>query len=251
MRRIIPFYSFTKFNLEMQVKTLVSKPGRIAAQTKAMRTFSDVFSNDDLTDEEKDKLPSWMTRGFYALRKQEDGTLKSLMFTESPVAQPFDALTAKGILGSVSPFIRTPIEQMTGYDMYHGKPFSEVTNASGYKHAPSILKKYIGYDEIHFTDSNGKKKTWSVSLRPSRLNMVSNLPISSRVLSSIRQLSGNDITAKQKAMEQLFGASYMNVDMNKILKYEDKRTMKEYTDVLDTANVIYSFSKNITNKKEE
>lgn len=250
MRRIIPFYSFTRFNLEAQAKVLMETPGKAAAQLTTMDTFTDVFSNDDLTEEQKEKLPSWMKRGFYYLKKQEDGTLKSISVTESPFEQPFSAFSTKGILGSISPLIRMPIEQMTGYDMYQGKVFSDATNASGYKFAPKFIKDYIGYDEVSWTDDEGKTNTWSVSLRPSRMNLLNNTPLTARVTSSLRQLTDADNSKKQKATQFLLGTYYQDVDIEKVLKYEEKETLKNYTDVMDTAGILYQFKRNIISKDE-
>lgn len=250
MRRIIPFYSFTKFNLQTQAKVLVTTPGKSTAQLTAMDNFSKVFSSDDLTDEQKEAMPSWMKRGFYYMKKQKDGTLKSISVTDSPLLQPLDAFSSKGILGSISPLIRLPIEQMTGYDMYQGKVFADATNASGYKFAPKFVKDFIGYDDITFTDAKGKKQEWSVSLRPSRLNLINNLPPTSRVFGAMRQLSDANITKRQKAIEFLFGANYSDVDIEKILRYEEKATSKEYSDVLNAAGSIWSYKKNIVSKEE-
>ena len=250
MRRIIPFYSFTRFNLEAQAKVLMETPGKAAAQFKAMDTFTDVFSDDDLTDEQKEKIPSWMKRGFYYMKKQKDGTLKSISVTESPVEQPLSAFSAKGVLGSISPLVRVPIEQMTGYDMYQGKVFSDATNASGYKFAPKIIKDYIGYEEVEWYDDEGNKQVWSVSLRPSRLNLINNTPLTARVTSSLRQVTDSDNTKRQRAMQLLFGTYYKDVDMDKVLRYEEKETLKQYTDVLDTAGVLYQFKRNIVSKDQ-
>ena len=246
MRRIIPFYSFTRFNLEAQAKVLIGTPGKATAQLTAMETFTDVFSNDNLTDEQKEQLPSWMKRGFYYLKKQNDGTLKSISITENPLEQPLNAFTSKGILGSISPLVRLPIEQLTGYDMYQGKVFSEATNAGGYKYAPKFVKDYIGYDEIEWTDAEtGKKNTWSVSLRPSRMNLMNNTPLTARVTSSMRQLTDSDNTTSQRAKQFLLGTSYTDVDIEKVVKYEEKQTLREYTNVLDTSGVLYQFKRNI------
>lgn len=246
MRRIIPFYSFTRFNMEVQAKLLTSAPGRVNAQLTAADNFSKVFSQDDLTDEQKELLPSWMKRGFYSLKKNRDGTLKSVSVAEIPFEQPFDALSSRGILGSVSPIIRVPLEQLTGYDMYQGKVFTDVTNATAYKHAPRILKDFIGYDEVTFVDpKTGQKKEWSVSLRPSRMNLTNNLPPTSRIIGSIRQVESTDKSIAEKAMQQLFGFSFTDVDIEKVETLRERETLKNYTDILDNANIIYQFKRNI------
>jgi hypothetical protein len=251
MRRVIPFYSFTRFNLEAQVKTLIETPGKTASQIKAMRTFTDVFSDDDLTEEDKDLLPSWMKRGFYYMKKQEDGTLKSISVIDNPIYQPIQAFSAQGILGSISPLIRTPIEQASGYDMYQGKVFSEATNASMYKYAPKFIKDYIGYDELEFEDANGKMQEWSVSARPSRMNLLNNTPLTSKVLGSLRTMNNAKLSKEERQSSFWLGTSYQNVDMEKVLKYEERETIKAYEDVLNTYGVIGKFKKNYIKKDEE
>ena len=248
LKRLIPFYSFTKFNLELQAKTIMNTPGISAIQGKAMKTFTDVFSQDDLTDEEKESIPSWMKRGFYYYKKKKDGTLQSVSIGESPLQQPEQALSAKGILGSISPLVRGPIEQLSGYDFYQGKAFSEATNAAGYKFAPKFIKDFIGYYSYPYTDANGNEQTWEVALRPSRLNLVNNLPPTSRVFGSLRTLSDSRKSDDQIAKSLIFGTYYQDVDIEKIMKREEEDTKKLYEEKLRAANLIGTFEKNYVRK---
>lgn len=250
MRRIIPFYSFTRFNIELQAKALMTTPGKSAQVTRAYESFNDLFSQEELTDEQKALLPEYMQDGFMALRKSKDGTLKAVTGFESPIAQPLQALSAKGILGSVSPLIRVPLEQLTGYDMYQGKVFSDVTNAAAYKKYPKAVKDFIGYDEISWTDpETGETRKWQVSLRPARMNLLNNLPPTSRVINAFRDVTNEDRTVKERAMRTLFGINTYDVDFERLEKQREKELLKQYSTTLDTAGVIYRFQKNIIPKE--
>ena len=57
MRRLIPFYSFTRKNIELQLRTLGENPQRI---NQIMRFFGGIASSTGLTNEERAGLPEYL-----------------------------------------------------------------------------------------------------------------------------------------------------------------------------------------------
>lgn len=250
LRRIIPFYSFSKFNLENQVRTMFSSPGRTMTQIHAQDTFVNTFSQDDLTDEQKKILPSWMKRGFYYIKKQKDGTYKSTSVLESMVHQPIDAWQPENLLGSMNPFIKMGIEQTTGYDLFLGKTFSEATNADAYTWAPKPIKDFIGFHSYEYEHyETGEKIRKNVSLRPSRLNLMNNLPPTSRVISSIKNLS-SEKTTNDRIMRELFGFYYSDFDYEEQAKWEERKNKEMYENVLKTSGLIGQYKTNFVPKEK-
>jgi len=204
MKRMIPFYTFTRKNLELQVKTLFKTPGRISAQFTALQNVGDAMAGGQLTEEQREALPDWIKDGIAILKSNKDGTVEILGSLGTPIEQPFQQFQPNIMLGSVSPLIRAPVEHMSGYSFFHGKAMSDITNASAFKNAPKVIKDFIGFTEVKF-DKDGEEQTWNVALRPERMNLIQNFPFTSRVLSSLKQMQNENISGQSKILQQLVG----------------------------------------------
>jgi hypothetical protein len=246
MRRIMPFYTFTRKNLELQVRSLLTSPGRISAEVHSIQNIGDVMSgNAKLTAAENAALPDWIKTGSQILAKKNGENVTLMQGLPLPIEQPFSALQPNSILGSVSPLLRVPIEQASGWSFFQGKPLSDITNAAGYVHAPEVIKKAIGFTTINGKSSGGQPFTEYVALNPSVMNLFSNLPPTSRVMSSLKELqeSGDNMdTINQKVMEQLLGAKYYSFDLTQEAQIQQNQLKKELQDMLDRAGVTATYS---------
>src|SRR3990167_1022870 len=89
MRRLIPFYTFTRKNLELQVKTLLTTPGRVAAEVTTLSTLGEVMAGGKLSPEEEAALPDWIKVGIGILSKKKGETVEILGSLGTPIEQPF------------------------------------------------------------------------------------------------------------------------------------------------------------------
>lgn len=246
MRRIIPFYTFTRKNLELQVRSLLTTPGRIAAEVHSISNLGDVMSgNAKLSAAEQAALPDWIKSGAQIVANKQGENVTLLQGLPLPIEQPFKALAPNAILGSVSPLLRVPIEQATGYSFFQGKPLSDITNAAGYVDAPGIIKKAIGFTKVNGKTSSGQPFTEYVALNPSMMNLFNNLPPTSRVMSSLKEIqeSGQNMdTNTQKVMEQLMGAKYYSFDLTQQAQLQQNELKKQLQDELTKAGVTATYS---------
>lgn len=247
MRRIFPFYTWTRKNIELQVQTLLSAPGRIAAELHIGSNLGDAFSGGELTEEEKAVLPSYlrnsMASGFTFVKSK---TGDKVQF-QSTAQLPIDAMFTQGqmnvLMGSMSPLLRVPIEQATGYSFFKGKQLADITNALNYRTAPDALKEFIGYTEEQYKKSDGTIATAYISLRPERMNMVNNLPIEAKALTVLNQLTNQDKSTGEKAIYAMFGMSQSEQDLS-ILELQQKAAFRaEVIKVLKDAKVGREFHK--------
>ncbi len=243
LRRIIPFYTFTRKNIELQAKTLLTAPGRIAAEITALTTLGDVIAGQKLSDEDMDALPDWVKTGIILLKSKKGNTVEILGSLGTPIEQPFQQFQPNILLGSISPLIRVPIEQMTGYSFFHGKAMSDVTNAAAFKNAPKIIKNFIGYTEVSWTTEAGKKTTWNVALRPQRMNFLLNLPPTSRVLTSLRQMQAVDVSTQSKILQALIGIRPFAFDLEIEASRREKELRTQLEDTLSKARVTAKFTR--------
>jgi hypothetical protein len=243
MKRLIPFYTFTRKNLEMQVSGLFTTPGRISQQVTALGNLGDLFyGGQKLSQKEQDALPDWIKGGIGILAGRKGNNIDMIGSLGTPIEQPFQGLQPNQILGSISPLIRIPLEQMSGYSFFSQKPLSEVNNAGAFKYAPSIIKNLIGYTEVKGKSKDGTPFDFSVSLRPEMMNLILNLPPTSRILSSLRQIDTADVDTQHKIMQQLIGTKVYSFNLDVEAKRRENEMKAKLQDLLTKAGVTARYS---------
>ncbi len=243
MRRIMPFYTFTRKNIELQAKSLLTTPGRVAMEVKALNTIGDVISGEKLTKEEEDALPGWIKDGIGILSKKRGSTIEILGSLGTPIEQPFQGLQPNVLLGSISPLIRVPVEQMSGYSFFQGKALSDVTNAAAFEKAPQAIKDFIGYTDVSGKKKNGDPFNWSISLRPERMNLLLNLPPTSRVLSAMKQIGAVNVSDSAKVLQQLIGIRPFSFDLENESAKRERELRTKLENLLSNAGVTAKFSR--------
>ncbi len=247
MRRVIPFYTWTRKNLELQYKTFTSQPGRVAAEVKTIMNFGSVFDGQQLTEAEQKLVPEWLKNSLNLKVKNKTGADQLLSGFSTPVEQAFQQFTSNQILGGISPLIRFPLEKMTGYQFFRGKPTSQVIDASNYKYAPQALKDFIGYSEYRGVTKAGKKYDVSVSLRPERMMTLQNLPFS-RVITTLGNITDQTKTVGMKTLEGMTGVKTMSFN-EQLLEQKQQDTLRvALENVLTNAGVRGQFIRYYTKK---
>lgn len=243
LRRLVPFYTFTRKNIEAQVKTLIESPGRIAAQTTFLTNLGDMLAGEGLTPEQEAALPDWIKSGISILKKKNGSLVTIYGSLGTPIEQPFQALQPNAFLGSISPLIRIPTETATGYDFFQAKPISEITNATAFQHAPQVIKDLIGYTEISAKRKDGSRFTMRVALRPERMHLLLNLPPTSRVLSTLKQIETADVDTGSKILQQIVGVKPYSFDLEAEAQKRQNEQKAKLEELLSSAGVVYQFKR--------
>jgi hypothetical protein len=117
-RRVIPFYTFMRKNIPLQMELLATKPGRVAVMPKSLRAIQEA-TGLDLADKSFPGLsnlaPQWL-RESAAVRLAEGpmgagGTYMTPPFPFVEAAQMFQHPTE--LLEKISPLIKAPTELIT------------------------------------------------------------------------------------------------------------------------------------------
>lgn len=243
LKRLLPFYTFTRKNLELQYRALTQTPGYIAAEVKGLQNLGDAIAGGEMTEEEKDALPSWIKTGINFLVKRNGETVNILGSLGTPLEAPFAQFQPNVLLGSISPLLRLPVEQMSGYSFFQGKALSDVTNASAFKKAPKVIQDFIGYTEVTGKRSDGSKFQHAVALRPERMNFVLQLPPTSRVLSAMRQMENQDLDTQLKVWQQLTGIRPYSFDLEQEAARREKELRSKLEDLLTDAKVTAQYKR--------
>lgn len=179
MKRIIPFYTWMRKNIPLQIEQLAKQPHKYAALAKLYKNVG-----METTEEEKEALPSYVKEGFFTkLGKGEKGTTK---FLTSGSLLPWEDLgrlyrgsagrtVEREVLGSLSPFLKAPLEMVMNKDIFRGKNLDELGYSYGYsaRNFPKSIKELLQYKEEK--TAKGKTSYW---VNPQRYLLLQESPLS-------------------------------------------------------------------------
>lgn len=115
MKALFPFYTWARKNLEFQLRNIGKNSKRYLRLYNAMQGWRNgvVLDKDNEQEFHENYIPIW----------NEDGKITYIKF-----GLPFDEvdriLDGSGIVNSLSPIIKTPLEMITGYDFFTRKQFN-------------------------------------------------------------------------------------------------------------------------------
>lgn len=247
MKRIIPFYTFTRKNLEVQFKTLIHNPGRINMEIEATKSLGSLLGGEEMTDEEKKLLPSWLQSNINLKRKKDGGDWEVISGFGTPIEQPFQAINPNVLAGSISPIIKFPIETLTGYNFFRGKATSQITDAHDFRGAPEVLKEFIGYDEHTETRKDKTKYTRYISMRPENMNILLSLPYS-RIVSTLSQITDSDISGSMRALGGITGIKTTDFDQQRLEAKQENDLRKDLETLLQLSGIRGQFIRGYNKK---
>lgn len=239
MRRLVPFYTFTRKNLELQVGQLAKQPGKLATQAKLFTNISKTLSGGTLTEEETKKLPQFLQEGLGIVYKRTGNKVEIINSVGTPIEQIFSVLKPNALLGSLTPIAAVPLQIAIGKHFFFDKDLKDVDDAKAFKNAPQFIKDYIGFTVRKNKDGSNRY----VALDPTRLFILNNIPPSSRVVSVIGQISDENVSGKLKVLRQLTGLKPYGQDLDEQAMYQEKAKMRELQDLLDAAGVAPIFKR--------
>ena len=140
-KRLIPFYTWTRKNIPLQMKKLFQEPEKFAAISKATKAIESGVEKPDeryLGDYIKNNV------GVRVGTDKEGNTLYFLMGNWLPAAQAIDFLSQpiENFVQSVSPFIKTPIETWSNQSSYFKDSFGKPSKIERY---PKENQSFLGF----------------------------------------------------------------------------------------------------------
>jgi len=175
MRRIVPFYTWARKNIPLQLETLLTKPGKAATAghiQAAMRAREEDGRFIDTTI-----TPDWIHRRMIGTAKNDDGSISQLsgfgigLEDLSIFDRPFD-----DFIGMLNPLLKAPIQQATGKDFFRDIPLDRAEVApSVLRFAPKAFKDAIDFRAV--PEPTGETRFYRAN--PRFLNWLRGAPFAS------------------------------------------------------------------------
>jgi hypothetical protein len=152
MKRVVPFYTWLRKNLPLQVETMLSKPGKYATTYRATEDIGDIPSDTE--------APSFIRDAGGFRVGADNGKGGTYLIPNMSYADlgkiPMSFNDVRGLLGMINPILRAPIEQATNVSLFSGQPlenyggerekipFGQLIEKLGVK-SPTVSKRGLGY----------------------------------------------------------------------------------------------------------
>lgn len=201
MRRLVPFYTYTRGIVPSVIEQLAQSPGGVAASwakaTHSLRNDGDTF------------VPEYLGGGLaIPIGEEANGTQRFFTRMDTPPETAFENLrsnipdTLMGLLGQTNPLIKAPLEFATGKQFFTGRDLAELYPISG----NTLLDQVIMNSPISRLATTARtladeRKT----IADKALNLGTGLKISDVDMQRARELAERELIAEKLAGQQGIG----------------------------------------------
>lgn len=147
MKRVMPFYTWTRKNIPMEVEALMKRPKDFAVVQKGI---------DAIEGEDRDQpLPDW-AEDTGLIKMGDSGKYFNPNLPYQDLGRlPVNRDNIANLLASLNPLIRGPIEWTTNTEMYSGKPIERYANEEQTMPIIGTLMKLLGDETPPQVDKRG------------------------------------------------------------------------------------------------
>jgi len=236
MKRLIPFYTWSRNNIPLQLEQIAKQPGKYAAIGK----IQDIIGGKEGREEMKD-LPDWMKEQLN-FRIGGDNGLSLWLQLSLPVEDisklPVNEQGIRSIVSMMSPLIKTPIEIITNKNIYFGsdivnpelKNYPELQTAKTMnmvKNLPEPLKKFLNVKVIKKKTYVAGKPVWKEQVEMDAKKLYLLKSAFGRFYSTIEQVGGDKENIAQKLLRVLGGIPVREIDLETQRYWDSYNKAKE------------------------
>lgn len=247
LRRIIPFYSFTRKNIELQLKTLGENPQRI---NQILAFFGNMGDKPD--EEERQSLPKYIQNSIGVKMEDLPNGIKQYITGFGTPVEAFASLVNENpILYAISqsnPLIKAPVELGIGKDSFRQQDLKDVYDAKEYSAAPQFVKDMLGIHEVQKDvlqkQPNGKLKKVgerTVYMADPEKLLIARSLFSSRGFSWLDQIFDGDMEGFAKWLKIMTGVKVNQVDVELVDSLKERDQKRALEDLLIKAGEVSKF----------
>lgn len=239
MKRVMPFYRWTRGNIPLQLGEMVKQPGKYAAIGKLT---DDLQSDKEKAKEEYSALPPYMREDLPIRLGEKNGFSQYLYGLGLPVEDvnrlwKGSALrTLSSTIGDFSPLLKTPIELGTGQNLFTGEPISENSYVYPFVNQIPGLKQWLDVSEH-------KDKDGSISYRADPYKLYFLNTALGRFYTTAGKLTDDNTSGAVKFLYGLLGAKAKNVDIEKERYYRDKDEQDAIESQLENKGLLREYQR--------
>jgi len=239
MKRLLPFYRWTRGNIPLQLEQIVKQPGKYASLGK----FVDNLQVDkEKAKEEFQYLPPYMREGLPVRLGEKNGFSQYLYGLGLPV-EDINRLykgspqrTLASMVGELSPILKYPIEAATGQNLFTGEPIIENSRVYPFVNAVPGLREWLEVTEH-------KNKAGNISYRGNAYKLHFLNTALGRFYTTAGKLSDNNTSGVVKFLYGLVGAKAKSVDMEKEKFWRDQDVKDRLEQALESRGLINQFER--------
>ena len=244
MKRIMPFYTFTRNAVPLMIEQTLLQPGKIAAVYKAQHATGMSPSST-----EGKYLPAYL-RNQFTLKTGPDQLVAGFKIPYEEATQKLES-PLRGFMTSVAPWFKIPVELATGKNMYRGIDIANDTNGTQYKDMPKPLQDFLEFTAIKVpaNQATGRAAFTKYTVNPFKKYAIENFPFTSRAWNmALRVSQGKD--DPKNLLSIITALKTYDVNPQSQQDIYTNKTIKDLQKTLERLGGGYSYTQFLPNKKE-
>lgn len=239
MKRLLPFYRWTRGNIPLQLEQMAKQPGKYAAIGKLLGNLQ---SDKQKANEEFASLPPYMREGLPVRLGEKNGFSQYLYGLGLPVEDvnriwKGDAKrTVASMVGELSPILKYPIEVGTGQNLFTGEPIEQNNRVFPFVNSIPGLRDWLEVTEH-------KNKNGSVSYRGNAYKLHFLNTALGRFYNTAGKLTDENSSGAVKFLYGLIGAKAKSVDIEKEKFYRQQELQDRLETQLEARGLINKFER--------
>lgn len=218
MRRLVPFYSWTRQSLPLELKTALSRPF-VPSLT------GDFVSAAGPDDKQRAELPPWLADSILTKMGMDgNGNLTALRSIDAPIEDLLRWVDSEGwkraveenVMAPLTPILRLPVELLAERTFFSGRPIKDRQRAAEWIAGVPGLSDFLEAK----TDNRGV-----VSVNGFKMAALQGMGLS-RAISTINRLANPDVDAGYKLLDFL-GNRIEVIDQLKARKMREAAELEE------------------------
>jgi hypothetical protein len=241
MRRIVPFYTWTRNNIPLQIEQMIKQPGKYAVFPKLQDDIGGKIGEEEFQD-----LPEWM-KEMLVIRIGEQGGNALWLQLNLPLEDisnlPVDSKGVKNLVSIMSPILKLPLELVTNKNLFFGtdivnpdlpKEFQTAKTIKQLDLLPQPIKDFINFKKVQYKTREDGKVVWKDRYEMDAVKLHILQSTVGRFYSTIGQAFDEDRSFVNKMTKLLGGMPATEVDIetqkywNTYNKEKIEKAVKQY-----------------------